>query len=286
MIESVICYNRNLQQYGTIFLNFRYGLYGHPFDPDLFDMELPQALKQITPVTTYATVASASTPSGAVNGTGLTAPTHSMDEIDFYDLFCLPSEKSPKMQMEYARGNVLGMLEVEPLHFSCHSTSDGTKMERMDTSGNGPSTSVNNSGMSGTINFGEAIPPGMISSSGGPSFVSMPQTISTSIASEHKSLHDLTVKAYSTSKQNWLIKQFAELQKNMLKVTKTYNMETMPTTPKTTPQVMTPPQTPPNESSQQVRTQFKTEYQIHIVFFEINCVVSYCNLITIWLSMV
>jgi len=26
-----------------------------------------------------------------------------------------------------------GLLEVEPLHFTCHATSDGTRMERMDT---------------------------------------------------------------------------------------------------------------------------------------------------------
>lgn len=26
-----------------------------------------------------------------------------------------------------------GLLEVEPLHFTCHSTSDGTRVERVDT---------------------------------------------------------------------------------------------------------------------------------------------------------
>ncbi len=32
-----------------------------------------------------------------------------------------------------AMRHVCGLLEVEPLHFICHATSDGTRMERMDT---------------------------------------------------------------------------------------------------------------------------------------------------------
>lgn len=46
---------------------------------------------------------------------------------------------------------------MEPLHFRCHATSDGTRMERMDamstTSGTAPSTSAFNTGPAHLIPF-------------------------------------------------------------------------------------------------------------------------------------
>ncbi|XP_069118544.1 baculoviral IAP repeat-containing protein 6-like isoform X2 [Argopecten irradians] len=139
-------------------LKSRFGLYGQPFDPDLFDTDLPMALKQTIPVTpNYATATGGGSTVGNNNNNSV-IPTLIADEMDFYDLFNPPSEKSSKAQLEYARSSIFGLLEVEPLHFFCHSTSDGTKMERLDTSATGHSASLNTSGLSGTINFGEALP--------------------------------------------------------------------------------------------------------------------------------
>lgn len=43
-------------------------------------------------------------------------------------------------QVEFLRNHVLGLLEVEPLTFTCHATSDGTRVERVDASPHPPSS--------------------------------------------------------------------------------------------------------------------------------------------------
>ena len=59
------------------------------------------------------------------------------DEPDLRDLMLLGSTggagSSNKNSSSSAVQHVCGLLEVEPLHFVCHATSDGTRMERMDT---------------------------------------------------------------------------------------------------------------------------------------------------------
>lgn len=63
------------------------------------------------------------------------------DEPDLRDLMLLgstggtgnSSSKSSGSSNSSAVQHVCGLLEVEPLHFVCHATSDGTRMERMDT---------------------------------------------------------------------------------------------------------------------------------------------------------
>ena len=69
--------------------------------------------------------------------TGVTA---GQDEPDLRDLMLLgsteatgSSSKSSGSSNNSAVQHVCGLLEVEPLHFVCHATSDGTRMERMDT---------------------------------------------------------------------------------------------------------------------------------------------------------
>lgn len=42
--------------------------------------------------------------------------------------------------MEFLRSHVLGLLEVEPLSFTTHATSDGTRVERLDAAPHPPST--------------------------------------------------------------------------------------------------------------------------------------------------
>lgn len=244
----------------------RYGLNGHPFEPDLFDMELPQAVKQIIPGNqsvysfTSPMTGNCSSASSCTSGGNL----QHQDDLDFYDFFNGPSEKSTKSLMEHARNHVLGMLEVEPLHFTCHSTSDGTKMERLDSTATSGTTSVINPGlgttglggnMSGTINFGESVPQTTYSSSHLTS--ALPYNLPQTMAAAAKQLHEQNSKNYQSVKTKIMhIKQMLhEVNKNIppsVQKTPSGSSELMPSTPKTTPQVMTPPLTPPNEAWQQV----------------------------------
>ena len=72
------------------------------------------------------------------------------DEPDLRDLMLLgstagtgsSSSKSSGSSNSSAVQHVCGLLEVEPLHFVCHATSDGTRMERMDTGTDKPICNV------------------------------------------------------------------------------------------------------------------------------------------------
>lgn len=64
------------------------------------------------------------------------------DDQDFRDLLLLSTPDKAgvglgsglsKTSIDMAVRNVCGLLEVEPLHFICHSTSDATKLERADS---------------------------------------------------------------------------------------------------------------------------------------------------------
>ena len=243
-------------------------------------MELPESVKQIIPgvqnMATYSSIISGTSSSN----TGASSSSQQQEELDFYDLFNYNQDKSPKTQIEYARNHVLGMLEVEPLHFNCHSASDGTKMERLDSSGTGTGTTVissapglgtvglgtsvlgplgtgglgtgglGTSGLTGTINFGESLPP--------PPPVSAPLSYSlpSAVAAAKHQLQELNSKNFPTMKHKIMhIKQLLhEVGKSLpvLQKNPPSSAELMPSTPKTTPQVMTPPLTPPNEAWQQV----------------------------------
>lgn len=233
----------------------------------MFDMELPQAVKEIIPGNTPAYASLSGGPSTMSTGNSSSAgQSQQADDFDFYEFFNTTPEKSTKSLVEYARNHILGMLEVEPLHFSCHSTSDGTKMERLDNMGGtggtavinpfGPSTTTAGT-MSGTINFGESVPSAAPSSAfNSAQFVSMPYALPQSMAMA-KQIND-SAKNYQSVKYKIMhIKQMLhEVNKNILpsgqSSTSGGSAELMPSTPKTTPQVMTPPLTPPNEAWQQV----------------------------------
>ena len=119
----------------------RYGLYGAPLEPTLFDMEPPHlnriAANSIQP-TTYATLITNNNPPPTAAQSSYGSPT-SQDEPDLRDLL-LTSDKwnhtgrtQSSSSVQNANRHVFGLLEVEPLHFTCHATSDGTRIERMDT---------------------------------------------------------------------------------------------------------------------------------------------------------
>ena len=247
----------------------RFGLYGHPFDSDLFDTDLPVALRQSSQVQPTSSAQNNAAGTTGNNNNNMTTTTSTVvEELDYYDLFNQPGDRTSKVQLEYAKSNIFGLLEVEPLHFTCHSTSDGTKMERMDTNITGHSSYMNSSSlshMSGTINFGEMIP------SQGSSAVSTHTlaSLSSGMAAAKQHLHELSTKSYPTFKHKIMhIKKFqAEVEKTLPKILSevgktlpsdgpfthsTSSDHLLPPTPKTTPQVISPPYTPPNETWQQV----------------------------------
>lgn len=147
-------------------LRARYGLYGMPLEPDIFDIDPPPL--RTSPVTnsTYAGVVTntAGTTTGGISASGIPlnagtgvggiASSNGMtgnlgfsDDFLFKDLMNLchlekgVSGNSAGLGISSGARDggdlplsryLTGLLEVEPLHFTCHSTSDGTRMERMD----------------------------------------------------------------------------------------------------------------------------------------------------------
>jgi len=143
-------------------LRARYGLYGCPLDTELFDFDPPPmrtvpATANPAPGSSYASIVASTmgpasmvgSTAGTVPGIGVTgslnAPTNTAsssqpqpEDVAFKDLMNLCSADSSgctKPPSDTHLGRYLnGLLEVEPLHFTCHATSDGTRMERMDSS--------------------------------------------------------------------------------------------------------------------------------------------------------
>uniref|UniRef100_A0A7N9CYR3 Dual E2 ubiquitin-conjugating enzyme/E3 ubiquitin-protein ligase BIRC6 n=1 Tax=Macaca fascicularis TaxID=9541 RepID=A0A7N9CYR3_MACFA len=92
-------------------LQTRYGLYSSPFDPVLFDLEM-----------------SGSSCKNVYNSSiGVQS-----DEIDLSDVLSGNGKVSSCTAAEGSFTSLTGLLEVEPLHFTCVSTSDGTRIERDD----------------------------------------------------------------------------------------------------------------------------------------------------------
>ncbi|XP_015597939.1 baculoviral IAP repeat-containing protein 6 isoform X3 [Cephus cinctus] len=118
-----------------LLLATRFGLYNTPFETELFDMEPPMPPKFNSMPVTYATILS-----GEQSGPSSTSSSsiYSQDAIDLRDLLTLPAHPTSdfivpsKLKALCANHSMKGLLEVEPLHFTCHAASDGTKMEKID----------------------------------------------------------------------------------------------------------------------------------------------------------
>ncbi|KAI8505639.1 Baculoviral IAP repeat-containing protein 6 [Branchiostoma belcheri] len=175
-------------------LRARFGLYGTPFEPVLFDIDQSIASKA---------------------GTGST-----LDELlAMADNINNPTGKDSDSNLSEVQQLLKGMLEVEPLHFTCSSTSDGTRMEKADSAPSLPTTS----GIS-------VVAP-------------MSGTGTTAIAGEGNSSKQKLEQKLQESKME------ANLGNNINPAPMfSYTTETVfPPTPKSTPLFMTPPLTPPNE---------------------------------------
>lgn len=116
-----------------LLLRSRYGLFGTPLEPELFDIEPPPPIKPTSVAVTYASVVSGET-------------TAQQQQPDFHTNYAFNKETlDPKDVLSVSKGDgkirlkniapsklVRGLLETEPLHFTCISASEGTRIERAD----------------------------------------------------------------------------------------------------------------------------------------------------------
>ncbi|KAL4694317.1 hypothetical protein H8959_013582, partial [Pygathrix nigripes] len=225
-------------------LQTRYGLYSSPFDPVLFDLEI-----------------SGSSCKNVYNSSiGVQS-----DEIDLSDVLSGRNGKvSSCTAAEGSFTSLTGLLEVEPLHFTCVSTSDGTRIERDDAMSSFGVTPAVGGLSSGTV--GEAST--ALSSAAQVAL----QSLSHAMASAEQQLQVLQEKQQQLLK---LQQQKAKLEAKLHQTTAAaaaaasavgpvhnsvpsnpvaapgffiHPSDVIPPTPKTTPLFMTPPLTPPNEA--------------------------------------
>ncbi|XP_043273976.1 baculoviral IAP repeat-containing protein 6 isoform X1 [Venturia canescens] len=123
-----------------LLLATRFGLYNTPFETELFDIEPPMPPKSSSMPVTYATILAGE--QSTTSSTAATTNTYTQDTIDLRDLLTLPTHSSgelivpSKLKALCTNHSMKGLLEVEPLHFTCHAASDGTKMEKIDPGAN------------------------------------------------------------------------------------------------------------------------------------------------------
>ncbi|XP_029377805.1 baculoviral IAP repeat-containing protein 6 isoform X4 [Echeneis naucrates] len=224
-------------------LQTRYGLYSSPFDPVLFDLEV-----------------SGSSCKNAFNSSiGVQS-----DEIDLSDIISGNGKVSSCAAAEGSFTALTGLLEVEPLHFTCISTSDGTRVERddaMSTFGVTPTVGGLSTGAVGEASTA-------LSSAAQVAL----QSLSHAMVSAEQQLQVLQEKQQQLLK---LQQQKAKLEAKLHQTTSAaaaaasgvgpihnsvpsnpssapgffiHPSDVIPPTPKTTPLFMTPPLTPPNEA--------------------------------------
>ncbi|XP_053159744.1 baculoviral IAP repeat-containing protein 6 isoform X5 [Hemicordylus capensis] len=191
-------------------LQTRYGLYSSPFDPVLFDLEM-----------------SGSSCKNIYNSSiGVQS-----DEIDLSDVLSGNGKISSCAAAEGSFTSLTGLLEVEPLHFTCVSTSDGTRIERDDAMSTFGVTPAVGGLSSGTV--GEA------------------STALSSAAQKAKleaKLHQTTAAAAAAASAVGPVHNSVPSNSVAAPGFFIHPSDVIPPTPKTTPLFMTPPLTPPNEA--------------------------------------
>ena len=132
LLNSVAqCYSERKTQWNSL-LRTRYGLYGNPFDPVLFDFDAPQHTKMLSN--------SAASYAGAISSSVTDSASAIAENAEAKEILALSmNEKSAntpalaaKLHADLVARHIYGLLEVEPLHYTVASSSDGTKVERLD----------------------------------------------------------------------------------------------------------------------------------------------------------
>ncbi|XP_056423373.1 baculoviral IAP repeat-containing protein 6 isoform X3 [Hyla sarda] len=228
-------------------LQTRYGLYSSPFDPVLFDLE----------------VSGSSCKNIYNSSSGLQS-----DEIDLSDVLLGSGKVNSSTAAEGSFTSLTGLLEVEPLHFTCVSTSDGTRIERDDAS----TFTVSTFGVTPAVGGLSAGTVGEASTALSSAAQVALQSLSHAMASAEQQLQVLQEKQQQLLK---LQQQKAKLEAKLHQTTAAaaaaasavgpvhnsvpsnpvaapgffiHPSDVIPPTPKTTPLFMTPPLTPPNEA--------------------------------------
>ncbi|XP_063047563.1 baculoviral IAP repeat-containing protein 6 isoform X3 [Engraulis encrasicolus] len=237
-------------------LQTRYGLYSSPFDPVLFDLE----------------VSGSSCKNAFNSGIGVQS-----DEIDLSDILSGNGKVSNCAAAEGSFTALTGLLEVEPLHFTCVSTSDGTRVERDDAS----MFTVSTFGVTPAVGGLSAGSVGEASTALSSAAQVALQSLSHAMVSAEQQLQVLQEKQQQLLK---LQQQKAKLEAKLHQTTSAaaaaaasgvgpihnsvpsnpsasgsasassapgffiHPSDVIPPTPKTTPLFMTPPLTPPNEA--------------------------------------
>lgn len=117
-----------------LLLRSRYGLYGTPLEPELFDIEPPPPAKPSSTAVTYATVVAGDNTS-AQNVDYQTTYGFFRENLDPREVMSTSVLKTKiKLKNMSLSKMVKGLLETEPLHFACVAASDGTRIERADSS--------------------------------------------------------------------------------------------------------------------------------------------------------
>ncbi|XP_024864880.1 baculoviral IAP repeat-containing protein 6 isoform X2 [Kryptolebias marmoratus] len=228
-------------------LQTRYGLYSSPFDPVLFDLE----------------VSGSSCKNAFSSSIGVQS-----DEIDLSDILSGNGKVSSCAAAEGSFTALTGLLEVEPLHFTCISTSDGTRVDRDDAS----MFTVSTFGVTPTVGGLSTGTVGEASTALSSAAQVALQSLSHAMVSAEQQLQVLQEKQQQLLK---LQQQKAKLEAKLHQTTSAaaavasgvgpihnsvpsnpssapgffiHPSDVIPPTPKTTPLFMTPPLTPPNEA--------------------------------------
>lgn len=120
-----------------LLLRSRFGLYGTPLEPELFDMDALPTAKASSSSITYASVVSGET----ITQTDCSTSYGHKENLDPRDILTTSGDLKIKLKNLSPSKVFRGLLETEPLHFTCISASDGTRLERADA---GSSSMVNN----------------------------------------------------------------------------------------------------------------------------------------------
>ncbi|XP_055907013.1 baculoviral IAP repeat-containing protein 6 isoform X1 [Eupeodes corollae] len=117
-------------------LGTRFGLYGFPFEPELFDVDLPNMSKNNTssPNTLVNIIRSNA---GLLQSQGMDfKKLSSIDGVEFRSFPHLIKCKGVSNQLR-------GLLEVEQLHYICSATSEATRIDNMDSSSTSSASNIN-----------------------------------------------------------------------------------------------------------------------------------------------
>ncbi|KAL3288526.1 hypothetical protein HHI36_002967 [Cryptolaemus montrouzieri] len=112
-----------------LILRSRYGLYGTPMEPELFDIEPPPYPKGSSISITYASVVSGDSP--ITNSNFYSNYSFYKESINPKEVLTASDNKMKCKNITPAR-LFKGLIETEPLHFACISASEGTRLDRAD----------------------------------------------------------------------------------------------------------------------------------------------------------